>query len=210
MRNPVRQHFHDFGQLKLDHVRTDKLVLLNIAMLCKVLIIVPSRHIRQELQTKVAYIPKIEVANIPTGISPPDQTMPDQSTNSANGAQLRFGMVGRLSEAKAPAVWTRGAEMVLDDKHSDVSFHWYGENSLAESFIENLNHSENIVFHGPFQNQTKVYEKIDILLFSSIWEGGCPPRVILEAMFRSIPCILPKLPTIFEALGEGHCLYYRP
>ncbi|MDA8536909.1 glycosyltransferase family 4 protein [Alphaproteobacteria bacterium] len=202
--------FHDFGPLKTFSVSyLINSILINIARMRDIRVITPSQFIKNQFKTLVAFTPGMKINVIPTGIDPPKQ-----KRRRVASKKLTFGMVGRCAEAKMPQLWTNAAiEYLRLFGGEKASFCWYGERDkfLPDNAFEGIAPYKNsITFFGKFDETTDVYETIDILAFSSRWEGGCPPRALLHAAFRGIPIISPKLPSILEAFGEDGCLYYEP
>ena len=123
--------FHDFGKLdKRSIMYWANSLLLNLLRVRKTIIFVPSLFICNELLTKVAKLPRHSVTPIPTGISSTTQMNERTKKQLASSSAIKFGMVGRVSEAKAPGIWVEAAQLVLDQGYESISFHWFGEETL--------------------------------------------------------------------------------
>ena len=96
----------------------------------------------------------------------------------ATDTQIAF--VGRLS-------WEKGPDHILSiaSQIRHAQFHIYGDGPLKESLRREA--TENCSFHGNQSSMDEHWNKIDILLMPSRFEGL--PMVALEAMARRIPVI---------------------
>lgn len=106
---------------------------------------------------------------------------------------LRVGYVGRFSDEKQPEIFCRISTCL------DYSFYAWGEGPLLNSLI---NKYPNVSFKGLEKNIEKIYSGLDILIMTSKFEN-CP-MVILEAMSRGIPCVVPKVGGISEIVQHGY------
>lgn len=118
-------------------------------------------------------------------ISPPLSTLKQKP--------LRVGYVGRFSDEKQPEIFCRISTCL------DYSFYAWGEGPLLDSLI---NKYPNVSFRGLEKNIEKIYRGLDILIMTSKFEN-CP-MVILEAMSRGIPCVVPKVGGISEIVQHGY------
>ena len=126
---------------------------------------------------------------------------------------MRIGMLGRVANAKAWDVWLH-AIAELTPRTDSIIFDWFGDGPdlvIAKNLATALKIDKIALFHGYVKNSQKALDGLDIFVLSSRWEGGCLPRSALEAMFRGIPCILPRLPSILESIKDYECcILYNP
>lgn len=199
--------FHDFGSLGRRSISfLPNTIALDLLSRRRSAFIVPSGHIADDLVTKVAAVCRDRVHVIHTGIDP----LPAREVYSAV-PPLRFGMIGRVVEAKAPDVWIKAIARFLNEGGCG-EFHWFGQGpdlEAARQEVTRVGIGDVATFHGYIDDARRALDSLDVFVLSSRWEGGCLPRSVLEAMFRCVPCLLPSLPSIVEAIGERDCaLFY--
>jgi glycosyltransferase involved in cell wall biosynthesis len=201
--------FHDFGNnrsISVSYLINTFLFLLGHGF--KRAFIVPSYDVKYILVNKVIGFSSSLVNIVHTGIDPIDTAFKQPNK------PLRFGMIGRVEKAKAWNIWLEA----IHYKKINITtarFCWYGGGSQLDDAVQLTKDlqldSSYCNFHGPFKNLLDVLGDIDIFVLSSRWEGGCLPRSILEAMYRGVPCILPKLPSVLEAITDNECcIFYSP
>lgn len=195
--------FHDFGKLTRRSISfLPNTIVLNLMSRRRCAFIVPSAHIADDLVTKVAAIGRDRVHVIHTGIDP----LPAREERAAV-PPLKFGMIGRVAEAKAPEIWIEAIGMFLAGGGRG-EFHWYGQGPELAAMKQQAARAgigETAIFHGYVEDAQAALDGFDVFVLSSRWEGGCFPRSVLEAMFRGVPCVLPALPSIMEAVGKRDC-----
>jgi glycosyltransferase involved in cell wall biosynthesis len=200
--------FHDFGSIRKKSISYfANTIFLLPGKFLNWKYITPSEAVSTILTTKVAAFVRKNVTVIHTGIEPVPFVAPTQISHSA----LIFGMIGRVSEAKAWDVWLDAAMLVL--KNSQKSeFHWFGDGpDIRKAQSRAASYKENIFFEGPVGSIISALDSVNVFVLSSRWEGGCLPRSVLEAMFRGVPCILPRLPSLIEGVGKVNCcIWYEP
>ena len=106
----------------------------------------------------------------------------------------RIGFVGRFSTEKQPDIFCSMSQ-ILDEGYE---FHAWGDGPLLEDCKKRF---FKVVFHGQENDIERIYENLDILLITSVFEN-CP-MVILEAMARGIPCVAPRVGGIPEIVEDG-------
>lgn len=201
--------FHDFGQLSARSVSYPlNTLLLRLLPRRRTGFVVPSAEVREQLVRLVAGIGRERVRVIHTGIDPLPVIAPARPKDPPI-----FFMVGRVAEAKAPAVWLAAAARYLAGGGAG-RFLWVGGGPLLETMqaeVERRGLGGAVSFTGHADAVEPAVRDADVFVLSSLWEGGCLPRSVLEAMFRGFPCILPRQPSILEALrGEDCVVLYRP
>jgi glycosyltransferase involved in cell wall biosynthesis len=201
--------FHDFGNnrsISVSYLINTLLFILGYGF--KRAFIVPSYDVKYILVNKVIGLSSSFVNIVHTGINPIDTAFKQPNK------PLRFGMIGRVEKAKAWNIWLEA----INYKKININtarFCWYGGGSQLDDAVKLSKDlqldSRYCNFYGPFKNLLDVLDDIDIFVLSSRWEGGCLPRSILEAMYRGVPCILPKLPSVLEAITDNECcIFYSP
>lgn len=106
----------------------------------------------------------------------------------------RIGFVGRFSEEKKPELF---AQLSVNDTVN--KFVAWGDGSLRGDLVKKY---PNVEFRGQSSNQGEIYDSIDILVMTSMFEN-CP-MVILEAWNHGIPCVVPNVGGIPEIVKNGH------
>lgn len=115
----------------------------------------------------------------------------DETTGNTS---FRIGYVGRFSEEKQPEVFARLS--VQDDKNRYIA---WGDGPLRDELARSF---PNVEFKGQSLCQKEIYESIDILVMTSVFEN-CP-MVILEAWKYGIPCVVPNVGGIPEIVKNGY------
>lgn len=202
--------FHDFGQL---NKRSVSFIANTISLLLtqkkRTAFIVPSHAIANEFFTKVSAFVKNKTFVVHTGIDPLELG-PTKQINQI----LKFGTIGRVAHSKAWDIWLSAISLHLKKNPLD-KFEWYGggvDLQTARKVAEVSLLKSNVHFYGFIDDTLSALDAIDIFVLSSRWEGGCLPRSVLQAMFRGVPCILPRLPSILEAIDGAMdcCILYDP
>ncbi len=101
-----------------------------------------------------------------------------QTSKRANKAN-RIGFVGRLEKEKGINIFLKIAEYMVESK---FNFEIFGDGSLKKEIKNNNNINLN-----KWENQNKIYKKIDILFLTSPIEN-CP-FTILEAKSYGVPVL---------------------
>nr|WP_281500807.1 glycosyltransferase [Kordiimonas marina] len=205
--------FHDFGRIDAKSVSYSLNSFL-LALLPKrtAAFVVPSQDVKSKLLRFVASVPADRVNVINTGVDPLPIVAQKRTAMPPDGPT--FFMLGRLAEAKAPLIWLEAVHGHIRDGGTG-QFLWVGSGPLLEAckeYVERHALADRVTFTGYVADVADAIREADVLLFSSIWEGGCLPRGILESIFQGFSCVLPKLPTLVESLGEDDALawFYAP
>ena len=102
---------------------------------------------------------------------------------------IKIGMIGRLSEEKNPFCFLEAAKRITN-LHGKSIFYVIGDGPLRESMrekVEQMNIVKNVYFEGAVDNVNEWLLILDILVFSSDFEGI--PLTMLEAMSAGLPVI---------------------
>lgn len=105
----------------------------------------------------------------------------------------RIGFVGRFSEEKQPELFVH-----LSENDNVNKYIAWGDGPLREELIRRY---PKVDFKGQSSNQKEMYDSIDILVMTSMFEN-CP-MVILEAWKYGIPCVVPNVGGIPEIVKNG-------
>ena len=195
--------FHDFGMINKKSISYNlNSFLLGLQKNNKY--ITPSENVKNLLIKYIASIDVNKIKVINTGISITN----NKSFSSFKRHSKKIGMLGRLDYVKNPFFWIEVAKKITA-KYENVEFIWVGQGNLYSELSKNSH--KRISFLGHVEDKNQFLDKVDILFFTSLWEGGCMPRTILEAMNRKIPCVVPNLPTLIESLEQSNdtALIYR-
>lgn len=111
----------------------------------------------------------------------------------SKGTCNRLGFVGRFSKEKQPELF---AQLSVNDNVN--KFVAWGDGPLREDLVKRY---PKVEFRGQSSNQEEIYDSIDILVMTSVFEN-CP-MVILEAWKHGIPCIVPNVGGIPEIVKNG-------
>ena len=199
--------FHDFGRIAARSPSFVVNTLIAAAFLRRVHFITPSQVVKSELLRFIMAVDAARVHAIPTGIDP----LPSIAPFSWHDP-VRIYIMSRVSEAKAPDVFLGAVRMFLKEG-GRAQFTWIGGGPLlkwTKAQAAELGLSGQVNFTGYLNDASPVLRENDLFLLSSRWEGGCPPRGVLEAISQGFPCVLPDIASIREALGEGEAaLFYR-
>lgn len=125
--------------------------------------------------------------------------IPDTSFHK-NNTQLIIGFVGRWSEEKRPLVYLKIATKIKS-KFPNVKFVMAGSGMVSN--IEIIQNS-GVEYMGDLFEEQKIaalYNKLDLLLMPSIYEGF--PMVIMEAMSNGVIPIVTNVGGISEHLTNG-------
>lgn len=120
---------------------------------------------------------------------------------------LTVGMVGRLSEQKAPDIFVDMAKIIIDN-YNNVKFMLVGDGPLKEevqSRINALGLKEQIIITGWVENPGDYIEKIDIGVLLSRWEGF--GLVLAEYMMHKKPIVATNvgaIPSIIDHDVNGY------
>lgn len=203
--------FHDFGSIRRSKARlalNSTLFLMTFILSGRktLEIIFPSIHIQSQFCTDVTKKWSFfNMSVINTGIVLP--TVPSGRGSSVDPT-YRYGMIGRVAEAKAPFTWIEGAASYLHDGGTG-KFCWIGGGPLLEECRARVIKSglqDKIFFLGYVDDLLSDTCSFGTLVFSSAWEGGCLPRGISEQLALGKAAILPSLPSIRESFEQTNCL----
>lgn len=114
-----------------------------------------------------------------------------------NTSKSKLGFVGRFSTEKQPEMFCQLSKFIGYELHA------FGDGHLLNALKTKY---PNVYFHGLIKNQEAIYSQIDVLIMTSKFEN-CP-MVILEAMSRGIPCVVPNVGGIPEIVSDKEGVVY--
>lgn len=143
----------------------------------------------KEVLQSIGYNKSITV--VPNGIDA-DSIISKKSKSIPKRKEINVGMVGNIDHRKGIDIFCDIASEVLDT-YKNVIFFVYGGvsdkeyyNSIYQKHKKNID-KKKIRFMGHVSSHYKIYDNLDILLFTARIEGF--PRVVLEAMVFKVPVI---------------------
>jgi len=141
--------------------------------------------------------------------------LPIKKKKELNLKNINFGFVGRLSREKnIPLIFysiKKYIEYISDTEFNrSCTLHLFGisSNKNYENYLkklaEKLDIRNKVIFHGNIDKLDDIYNKIDILLLSSISEGI--PYCLIEASYYNIPCVVTNVGCINEIIQDNRYL----
>ena len=118
------------------------------------------------------------------------------------GTDLSIYYVGRLVDGKNLFLWLNIASK-LNEKFSDITFHFYGKGNLEKQLMEYALHlgiKDKIHFHGFLKDIEKAYQTHDLLMFLSEYESF--GNVVVESILYKTPVIAKPIPSIYEIFSD--------
>ncbi len=117
----------------------------------------------------------------------------DTSRIEFNKEDKQIAFVGRLSEEKAPDRFIE-----LADNNPQHKFHLYGDGPMSSRLKELC--PNNAILHGHQDDMDRVWDKIDILILCSRYEGL--PMTAIEAMARGITVISLDVGDVYKLIDH--------
>jgi glycosyltransferase involved in cell wall biosynthesis len=158
-------------------------------------------YVKKQLEPLLHY-PAAKYSVIRNGI-PLDKFLARPASPGAARPRIRFGTVGRLVPAKGHAVLVEAfSKIAAGLPQADLRIYGYGplETDLRE-LIGRLGMAGRITLEGRTDDAARVFESLDIFVFSSVNEGL--PLVILEAMAAGLPIVSTRIGGVPEVAPES-------
>lgn len=114
-----------------------------------------------------------------------------------------IGIVARLTQQKDHATFLQAAARI-SEVQPDSRFLIVGEGPLRETLVDqarSLGLSEVVIFCGGRPDMQAIYSSLDVLVFSSRWEGL--PVALLEGMAAELPVVATNVGGISGVLRDG-------
>jgi len=120
-----------------------------------------------------------------------------------------LGCVGMFEERKGQSVLLEAVLKLSRDKYPDIHLILVGEgpdeNMLKEKVIQ-MNLQKNVSFFKFTSEPVYIFERIDILVLSSLFKEGLP-NVLLESMSMKTPVVSSKMAGVPEIVKNGKTGY---
>ena len=138
---------------------------------------------------------------ISNGIDLSQIQVKDYSLAKPEGEKIRIGVLGRVSNQKAPWVFASIAKQILA-KHQNVEFIWVGG---GEPEDEAPLREAGVIITGFLDRDSAIVEtaKLDIFLQTSLYEGLS--LALLEAQAAGIPAVVSNIPGNDEVVQHEQC-----
>ena len=127
---------------------------------------------------------------------------------SINGPLV--GMIGRLSEQKAPHIFINAIPLILE-KIPDAIFILVGDGELrqkVESLIKKLRIQDHTFILGFRDDIPQILSILDVFVLSSFWEGL--GRSLTEAMYMKCPVVATKVEGVPELVEHNEMGFLVP
>jgi glycosyltransferase involved in cell wall biosynthesis len=144
----------------------------------------------------------------------PFEKFPETSYHGPGNGPLRIGYLGRLAEPKGVHV---AVEAIAALKNYGIACRLFvggqpfpeGEwnyQCRLEALAEKLGVKGDVIFLGHVEDLTGFFNKIDLLLFPSLWNEPFG-RVIVESILHSRPVVAHSVGSVREILGVDAALW---
>lgn len=120
-----------------------------------------------------------------------------------------LGSVGSFEERKGQSVLLEAVSQLIEGDFPDVHLILVGEGpdeDMLKNTVQEMDLTKNVSFF-PFTTEPMyVFERIDILVLSSLYKEGLP-NVLLEAMSMKTPVVSSKMAGVPEIVNDGETGY---
>jgi len=158
-------------------------------------------YVRKKLEPLLNY-PAAKCSVILNGI-PLEKFLAHPASPGGARPRIRFGTIGRLVPAKGHSVLIEAfSKIAVQLPEADLRIYGYGplENQLRE-LIGRQGMAGRITLEGRTDDAARVFESLDVFVFSSVNEGL--PLVILEAMAAGLPIVSTRIGGVPEVAPES-------
>ena len=125
------------------------------------------------------------------------------------GASPVLGNVGMLEERKGQTILLEAVARLVNDSLPDLHLILVGEGpdeEMLKSKVQEIELADNVTFFPFTSEPTFIFERIDILVLSSLYKEGLP-NVLLEAMAMETPVISSRMAGVPEIVKDGRTGY---
>jgi glycosyltransferase involved in cell wall biosynthesis len=109
--------------------------------------------------------------------------------------------LGHVVEYKNPIVWLEAAKRIVRKYRGRVRFVWAGAGPMLDEMRELARPEPEIEFVGFREDPSELYASADIYFQPSLWESQ--GISVVEAMARSIPCVVSSAGGLPESIEDG-------
>ncbi len=120
-----------------------------------------------------------------------------------------LGNVGMFEERKGQVVLLEAVSKLVKDRFPDLHLILVGEGpdeQMLKNKVREMKLGDNITFFPFTREPMYVFERIDILVLSSLYKEGLP-NVLLEAMSMNVPVVSSKMAGVPEIVKDGKTGY---
>ncbi len=120
-----------------------------------------------------------------------------------------LGNVGMFEERKGQTVLLEAVSKLVKDCFPDLHLIFVGEGpdeQILKDRVREMGLDNNITFFPFTREPMYVFERIDILVLSSLYKEGLP-NVLLEAMSMNVPVVSSKMAGVPEIIKDGKTGY---
>ncbi|MCD4670926.1 MAG: glycosyltransferase family 4 protein [Actinomycetia bacterium] len=120
-----------------------------------------------------------------------------------------LGNVGMFEERKGQVVLLEAISKLIKDPFPDLHLILVGEGpdeQMLKNKVREMGLDNNVTFFPFTREPMYVFERIDILVLSSLYKEGLP-NVLLEAMSMNVPVISSKMAGVPEIVKDGETGY---
>ena len=120
-----------------------------------------------------------------------------------------LGNVGMFEERKGQTVLLEAVSKLVKDCFPDLHLILVGEGpdeQMLKNKVQEMKLDNNVTFFPFTREPMYVFERIDILVLSSLYKEGLP-NVLLEAMSMNVPVVSSKMAGVPEIIKDGKTGY---
>lgn len=120
-----------------------------------------------------------------------------------------LGSVGSFEERKGQSVLLEALAALVEDKLPNIHLILVGEGpdeAMLKNKVQEMGLEENVTFFPFTREPMFVFERIDILVLSSLYKEGLP-NVLLEAMAMKTPVVSSRMAGVPEIVKDGETGY---
>ena len=120
-----------------------------------------------------------------------------------------LGNVGMFEQRKGQTVLLEAVSKLVKHSFPDLHLIFVGEGpdeQMLKNKVQEMDMNGNVTFYPFTREPMYVFERIDILVLSSLYKEGLP-NVLLEAMSMKVPVVSSKMAGVPEIVKDGETGY---